>query len=85
MFQSLISKFLLKNEKTGLPSYSLTMTCIAFIVINIKLVFSGFEMGHFLKFSDFSGVDYGAALAALSALHVGNKAVVNKGNSNGGN
>lgn len=75
MFQSLIDKFLLAD--TGKGSYSLTMTMIAFIVINIKLLFAGTDVGHVLHFSDFSGTDYGVALTAIAALHIGNKAVNN--------
>lgn len=75
MFQSLIDRLLLKDNGTG--SYSLTMSTVAFIVINIKLLFAGTDVGHVLHFSDFSGTDYGVALAAISALHLGNKAVNN--------
>lgn len=76
MFQSFISKILLKKIEGG-GSYSLTFSTIAFIVINLKLIFSGMDIGHYLHLSDFSGVDYGAALAAISALHIGNKVANN--------
>lgn len=72
---AMFSKFLITNTKTGLPSYTLTAFCFGIFVINLKLLFSGIEFGKYFKFSEFSGTDYGVALAALGALHVGNKAV----------
>lgn len=74
MFQSFINKFLLKKDE-GQGSYSLTFSVIAFIVINLKLIFSGIDIAHVVKMSEFGGTDYGVALAAISALHLGNKAV----------
>lgn len=75
MFQSLIDRLLLKDNGKG--SYSLTFSVIGFIVINVKLLFSGSDVQHMLHFSDFSGIDYAAALAAITGLHLGNKAVTN--------
>jgi hypothetical protein len=83
MFKSFISSLLLTNKK-GDPSYSRTMVAIAFVVINIKLIFSGLQVGTFLTFSPFSGIDYAAALTAIAALHVSNKAVT-KDNTKDGN
>lgn len=77
MFQSLFKKLSLINEK-GKVSYSRSMVIIAFTVINLKLLFSGVEIVDKIKLSDFSGVDYAAALAAIGALHVGNKTIKSK-------
>ena len=74
MFQALISKLLLTDSKD--KSFSLTMTVLAFSVINFKLILSGVTIGS-LQLSVFSGVDYAAALAAITTLHLGNKAVNN--------
>jgi hypothetical protein len=72
MLQSFINLFILKN-KAGEPSYSRTMVFFGFLVINIKLLLSGININNKFKMSDFSGTEYGIALAAISALHVGNK------------
>lgn len=77
MLNSLLSKLIVNNVKTGLPSYSLTMTLVAFFVINIKLLFSGIQITQTIKLDTFGGTDYAAALAAISLLHVGNKKVNN--------
>ena len=66
---------IIKNVKTGKPSYTLTMTIVGFLVINIKLLFSGIEIMDKFKMSDFSGVDYAAALAAIGSIHIFNKKV----------
>lgn len=79
MFQAIIDKILLKDNDKG--SYSLTMTIISFIVINIKLLFSGSDIGHLVHFSDFSGTEFGIALAAVASLHLGNKVVNNSNNT----
>ncbi len=81
MINSLFSKLVLRNVKTGKPSYSLTMTVVAFFVINLKLLFSGVEIVDKVKMSDFSGTDYAASLAAISGLHIFNKKA-NKDNKN---
>lgn len=75
MFQAIIDRILLKDNGKG--SFSLTMSTIGFIIINIKLLFAGTDVGHVLHFNEFSGVDYAAALAAITGLHLGNKAVNN--------
>lgn len=73
MLQKLVDFFILKNKKTGKPSYTTTMVVVGFGVINLKLLLSGLEVGDKFKMSDFSGVDYAAALTAIGAIHVGNK------------
>lgn len=76
MIQWLQSTFILKNLKTGKPSYTLTAFIIGFAVINMKLLFSGIDIMGKFKMSSFSGTDYGVALAALGSLHIANKKVV---------
>lgn len=53
------------------------MSVFGFIIINIKLLFSGTDVGHVIHFSEFSGIDYAAGLAAITGLHLGNKVVNN--------
>jgi hypothetical protein len=62
-----ISKFLITH--TG-GKKSLTATCfiIGFLVINAKLLLSGITIGD-TTLSQFSGIDYGAALAALGGIY----------------
>ncbi len=75
MINKILSKLIIKNVKTGQPSYTLTMTIVGFLVINVKLLFSGIEVMDKFKMSDFSGVDYAAALSAIGGIHVFNKKV----------
>jgi hypothetical protein len=42
---------------------------VGFAIINIKLLFSGIEVTDKIKMSDFSGTDYGAALAGLGVIY----------------
>jgi hypothetical protein len=51
------------------------MTIVGFLVINVKLLFSGIEVMDKFKMSDFSGVDYAAALSAIGGIHVFNKKI----------
>lgn len=57
------------DQKTGKPSYTLTMLAIGFAVVNLKLLFSGIQLTQTLKLSEFSGTDYGAAIAALGGVY----------------
>lgn len=66
---------ILKN-KDGVPSYTTTITVIGFFVINLKLLFSGISLPHDIKMSEFSGVDYAAALSAIGGIHLWNKTIV---------
>jgi hypothetical protein len=47
----------------------MTVFVIGFVVVNVKLLFAGMSIGGF-SMSEFSGVDYGAALGALGAIYV---------------
>lgn len=63
----------LNDLKTGKPSYTLTALVFGFAVINIKLLFSGIQFTDTIKFSLFSGVDYGAAMAGLGGIYTWRK------------
>jgi hypothetical protein len=63
-----IEKFLIKDTD-GKKSLTATAFVIGFMVLNFKLVCSGVKFNEF-TFSQFSGVDYGAALAALGGVYV---------------
>jgi hypothetical protein len=62
------------DRNTGKPSYTLTALVAGFFIINIKLLFSGVQLTEYVKFSEFSGVDYGAALAGLGTIYNWSKA-----------
>jgi hypothetical protein len=64
----MLDKFLLRDTK-GKKSVTVTAFIIGFIIVNFKLLFSGVTIGE-ITLSTFSGVDYGAALAALGAIYV---------------
>jgi hypothetical protein len=72
MRKSILSRLVIKNVKTGKPSYTLTAFMVGILVVNIKLAISGIEFSG-VKMSDFSGVDYGAAIAALGGIYSLNK------------
>jgi hypothetical protein len=63
-----VNKFLFKDSK-GKPSLTATAFIIGFGVVNLKLIFSGFEIGNF-KMALFSGGEYAAAVGALGAVYV---------------
>jgi hypothetical protein len=75
MFQKILDSLIIKNTKTGRPSYTLTMALTGFFIINLKLLLSGVEIMDKVKMSEFSGVDYAAALAAIGSIHIFNKKV----------
>lgn len=64
-----LNKLVIKDLKTGKPSYTLTAFMVGFFVINIKLIFSGVQFTETFRFSDFSGMDYGACMAALGGVY----------------
>lgn len=84
MFQKFIDFFIFKNAKSGQKSYTTTLVICGFFIINLKLLFSGVSVGKYFTCSQFSGTDYAAALAAIGAIHIGNKKVnstINKSES----
>jgi hypothetical protein len=63
-----LNKFLVKDSK-GKPSLTATAFIIGFVVVNLKLILSGFEFENF-KITLFSGGEYAAAVGALGAVYV---------------
>ena len=57
------------KDNDGKPSVTLTAFVVGFIVVCLKLVFSGVQFNEHMKLSDFSGVDFGAAIAALGGVY----------------
>lgn len=74
MLSSFLSNLVVKNVKTGRPSYVLTAFISGFFIVNIKLLLSGVEV-HGIKMSEFNGVDYSAAVAALGGIYTLNKKI----------
>lgn len=74
MLNEMLSKLVVKNVKTGQPSYILTAFIIGITVVNIKLLLSGVNIKGY-KMSEFNGVDYSAAIAALGGIYTLNKKV----------
>lgn len=74
MLNDIFSKLVVKNVKTGQQSYVLTAFIIGISIVNIKLLLSGLEVKG-IKMSDFSGLDYSAAIAALGGIYTLNKKV----------
>lgn len=66
-----IKKLFISNKK-GEKSATLTAFCYGFIIVCTKLILSGVEIGP-VKLSDFSGVDFAAAVTALGGVYVLNK------------
>ena len=79
MINYLVNHFLISNIKTGKPSYTLTAFIYGFILINVKLIFSGVTYGP-VHIADFGGVEYAAAIGALGSIYAMNKHVYNLSN-----
>lgn len=63
-----MNKFLLKDS-SGNKSLTATVFVLGFLVVNLKLVFSGMTlMG--VTLANFGGGDYAAAVGALGAIYV---------------
>jgi len=69
-----LSKLVIKNVKTGQPSYILTAFIVGIFIVNVKLLLSGVQMGD-VKMSEFSGVDYASSIAALGGIYTLNKKI----------
>lgn len=76
MLNKILSKLIIKNVKTHKPSYIVTAFIVGFLIINIKLLFSGIQIFG-TKMSDVSITDWATGLAALSAMYISNKHVGN--------
>lgn len=70
MLNNVLSKMIIKDVKTGKPSYTVTAFMVGFFVINIKLLLSGIQLTEKIKFDTFTGVDYSAAVAALGGIYI---------------
>lgn len=56
------------HDSNGQPSLTATAFVVGFLLVSLKLLFSGVEFNG-LKLSDFSGTDYAAAVGALGAVY----------------
>ncbi len=65
---SFFSWIFLKN-KNGEPSVTLTAFVLGFVVVCAKLIFSGMQITDNFKLDQFSGVEFGAAIAALGGVY----------------
>lgn len=66
-----LKTFFISNKK-GEKSATLTAFCYGFIIVNLKLVFSGMTIMT-LTLAPFTGTEYGIAVAALGSIYVLNK------------
>jgi hypothetical protein len=53
MLDAIMSKLVIKNVKTGRPSYILTAFIIGILIVNVKLLLSGVQIGE-VKMSEFT-------------------------------
>ena len=74
MLDTVFSKLVVRNIKTGQPSYVLTAFILGIAIVNIKLLLSGIQFNG-IKMSDFTGVDYAASIAALGGIYTLNKQI----------
>lgn len=70
MLDKILAKFILNDLKTGKPSYTVTAFVVGFWIINIKLLLSGMQFSDKIKMSEFSGMDYATAAAAIGSIYV---------------
>lgn len=70
MLDKILAKFILNDLKTGKPSYTVTAFVIGFWIINIKLLLAGMQFSDKIKMSEFSGMDYATAAAAIGSIYV---------------
>lgn len=72
MLNTLLSKLIISNVKTGQPSYVLTAFIVGVAIVNIKLLLSGITIKEITS-STFTGVDYAASMGALGSIYSLNK------------
>ena len=70
----------LTDPNTNKKSVSLTLFVLGFLVACGKLIFSGVEV-HGIVLSPFTGLDFGAVVAALGAVYSVRRNSHKKGNS----
>lgn len=63
----------LKDPKTDKPSVTLTMFVYGFVVVTLKLIFSGIQVTNEFKLAEFSGTDFAAAVAAIGGIYTWRK------------
>ncbi len=61
-------RFLFKDTN-GSKSLTATVFVVGCVIVNLKLIFSGVTVGG-ITLAEFTGVDYGAALASLGGIYV---------------
>lgn len=66
----MFNKFLITDIKTGAPSYTLSVFLYGFVIVALKLIFSGIQITENIKLAEFSGVDFAAAIGALGSIYV---------------
>lgn len=71
---------LLIKDKDGNPSLTETVFFYGCLVCIAKLVFSGFDIGTYLRVPTFGGSDFGMAISALGAIYSLDKHVANLAN-----
>lgn len=64
----MVEKFLIKNSD-GKKSVTMTAFVLGFVIVNLKLIFSGMTIGG-LNLAPFTGGEYAAAMSALGAIYV---------------
>lgn len=62
------NKILIKDS-SGKPSITMTTFVMGFVVVNLKLIFSGVDLNGF-KMAAFTGGEYAAAIGALGGTYV---------------
>lgn len=67
----------LKN-KYGDKSVTLSILWYGFVICTVKLFLSGMKFTEQVQFSEFTGVDYAAALSAIGAIYQASKVIYNK-------
>lgn len=65
----MLDKLVIKDVKTGKPSYTLTVFLLGSLLINLKLLLSGMQFTETFKFEIFSGIDYAAAMGSIGMVY----------------
>lgn len=65
----MLDKLVIKDVKTGKPSYTLTVFLLGSLLINLKLLLSGMQFTETFKFETFSGLDYAAAMGSIGMVY----------------
>jgi hypothetical protein len=57
------------KDNNGKPSVTLTAFVVGFAVLCFKLLFSGIQITEHIKLDQFSGTEFGVAIAALGGVY----------------